>query len=369
MDVDTRTVWLNADRPDVTAPSLVIHEAWHQLETSDPDLAAEVTQHFKQLIKQGGIDVPGFTKFLEGRGYQVEDISTGEMLAHIAEDFGFDPQFWEAAFKKDPGLGARTLQALLKWIDKIAILLKLKEPTITGDIHGQFLKTAEAVDTLRDKMAEAYAKMAERARTQGSPPPSGTQKGTSGKISFALDINPNKAVGMAASKVPIVAEPPPIPFATNARAAAQAMRELMAQSSAESRARGGMMVNLANPDRSRAEWLRVDPITARIAHAINSRTNGYKMPDPAKFRSAPLTRHTLVNADMVVRAKDHDGRLSPTWIKVYQDPSSPTGELWHFVVTDENGDFQMQYSAPSLAGTSAEGGVVSAAGQRTPKKK
>jgi hypothetical protein len=280
--------------------------------------------------------------------------------------FAYDPKFWDAAFANDPGLGVRVLEAILKWIDKIAILLKLKEPTITADVHGKFL-TVEAVDTMREQLAKAYAGMAQRARAGDSKSQAESTPDAPTRIPFSLDINPNKAVGMAAAKVPVVPEAPPIAFANNVEEAAHAMRDLIATSSARLRARGGMMVNLANPDKLRADWLKTDGMTARVAHALYSRDSGYRQPDPAKVRSAPLTRNTLINADYMVHAKDHEGRVSPTWIKVYQDSSSPTGQLWHFVVTDTKGAFQTQYSAPSIAGTSAEGAVVKAAGDRTPR--
>jgi hypothetical protein len=314
------------------------------------------------------VDIPGFAKWLKDNQYDEADINAGEMLAHVAEEFAHDPKFWDAAFARNPALGAKALEAILKWIDKIAILLKLKEPSVTSDVHGKFLKTAEAVNTMREQLAKAYAGMAERARAKGPETQSGDPQGTPSKISFALDMNPNKAVGMAAAKVPVVAEPPPIAFAEDAKEAARAVRFLMEPPSASIRARGGMMVNLANPDHQRAGWLNIDPLTARVAHALNSGSSGYRQSDPAKVRGAPLTRNTLINADFVVKAKDHAGRESPTWIKVYQDSSSPTGELWHFVVTDAKGDFQTQYSAPSITGTSAEAAVVSAAGQRVPRK-
>jgi hypothetical protein len=368
MDVDTRTAWINATRPDVTAPSLVMHEAWHQLEKSDPDLAAQVIEHFNRLGREGHVDIPGFAKWLKDRQYSEEDINAGEMIAHIAEEFTFDSKFWDTAFANDPTLGAKTLAAVLKWIDKIAILLKLKEPTITSDVHGQFLRTVEAVDTMREQLAKAYAAMAQSARDQGSKPQNGNAQGTGGKIPFSLDINPNKAVGMAAAKVPVVPEAPPIGFANNVVEAARAIRLLMGERTrAVVFARGGMKVNLFSPDHLRAKWLSTDPMTARVAHALNSSESNYKQPDPAKVRGAPLTRYTLTSADFMVRAKDHAGRESPTWIKVYQDSTSPTGQLWHFVVTDENGDFQTQYSAPSIAGTSAEGAIVEAPGDRTPR--
>jgi hypothetical protein len=71
-----------------------------------------------------------------------------------------------------------------------------------------------------------------------------------------------------------------------------------------------------------------------------------KMPQyPPKARR----NNTLINGDVMVRAKDNAGRESPTWIKVYVDSTSPTGELWHFVVTDKDGNFQTQYSASSMA--------------------
>jgi hypothetical protein len=240
---------------------------------------------------------------------------------------------------------------------------------------GRYLKSFQSRADMLGKL-EAEGKLPEELRgelekslgmSKGTSERAGKQNAEVDEVNFALDMNPNKAVGMAASKVPVVAEAPPVAFAENVKDAGRSLRILMEQSSARVRARGGMMINLANPDKLRAEWLKTDPESARIAHALNSSSSGYRQPDPSKVRSAPLTRHTLINADMMVIAKNKAGRDSPTWIKVYVDSTSPTGELWHFVVTDEKGDFQTQYSASSIAGTSAQGAVVKAAGDRAPR--
>jgi hypothetical protein len=294
-------------------------------------LATAVIEHFNRLGREGQVDIPGFAKWLKDHQYSEDDINAGEMIAHIADEFAFDQQFWDAAFANNPTLGARALAAVLKWIDKIAILLKLKEPTITADVHGQFLKTAEAVDTMREQLAKAYAGMAARARAGGSASKGESTQGSPSRIPLSLDINPNKAVGMAAAKVPVVAEAPPVALTNNVAEAARAMRILMESSSAKVRARGGMMVNLASPDRARAEMLKTDPITARLAHALNSGTSRYLQPDPAKVRAAPLTRHTLINADMMVNARTMRDAYHPHGSKSTKTAAAPQasyGTLW-----------------------------------------
>jgi hypothetical protein len=122
-------------------------------------------------------------------------------------------------------------------------------------------------------------------------------------------------------------------------------------------ARGKRVVNLNAPDdatarkqeaaRPNERWDGTrQQLRARAIHAVTK--DDRVTPSPDKIVSARLVPQTLRQADIVAE-RDMivgEGKI-PMWVfaKLYTDPSSPSGERWHFVEVRKNGGlFETQYS-------------------------
>ena len=124
-------------------------------------------------------------------------------------------------------------------------------------------------------------------------------------------------------------------------------------------------VNMRSPDPGTASYrgLGEDELTARAHHALTMETDR-KTPQPEKIRFAANVPNTVRFADLVgrknVRGKNGAPETLFYFSKLYTDPKSPTGQAWHIVVTDANGNFISQYSnAKGIMGKAGRAEVAS----------
>jgi mannitol/fructose-specific phosphotransferase system IIA component len=151
-------------------------------------------------------------------------------------------------------------------------------------------------------------------------------------------------------------------------------------------ARGKRTVNLNSPDEPTATKLgrrnpteRWDGVRAQLkARAIHALTEDDRVtPKPNKIISARLIPQTLRQADFVgerdMVIEDSGVRaVIPMWVyaKLYTDPSSPTGQRWHFVEVRKNGNlFETQYSDTNPERGRALAATVVGIGDNAPRKK
>jgi hypothetical protein len=151
-------------------------------------------------------------------------------------------------------------------------------------------------------------------------------------------------------------------------------------------ARGKRTVNLDSPDEPTATKLgrrnpteRWDGVRAQLkARAIHALTEDDRVtPKPNKIISARLIPQTLRQADFVgerdMVIEDSGVRaVIPMWVyaKLYTDPSSPTGQRWHFVEVRKNGNlFETQYSDTNPERGRALAATVVGIGDNAPRKK
>jgi hypothetical protein len=97
------------------------------------------------------------------------------MLAHFGGDFIADPEFTKIAFKGNPNLGSRVTQAVMQFIAKLQSLYSRADLDKGGTkvdhvTRGstQYLKTQQALESMRTKMGEAFSEMARRAQQKQS---------------------------------------------------------------------------------------------------------------------------------------------------------------------------------------------------------
>jgi hypothetical protein len=93
------------------------------------------------------------------------------MIAHLAQDFIKDPQFCTSIFRHNPGLGRRVVQELQKYVETFMDKLKGRK---SSNRATAFLKGEEALNSMRESLATAYATMMHRegsaAMTREDPP-------------------------------------------------------------------------------------------------------------------------------------------------------------------------------------------------------
>ena len=122
--------------------------------------------------------------------------------------------------------------------------------------------------------------------------------------------------------------------------------------------RSGIVVNFQSPDYSTAGFLlnpervrgqrpieptKQEALEARVTHALTDDFDR-ATPNANKVASAPMIVQTLKQADFVA-SQDPNGKFPvTTFVKLYNDPSSPSGIRWHFVETLD-GRFSTQYSS------------------------
>ena len=204
----------------------------------------------------------------------------------------------------------------------------------------------------------------------------------------ALAVKPTELLGKTPSGVrgKIIPEEPSVNFAENLTEAKEALKVIMTQPEQRvTKGRLGTPVDFGTADHKLRERLGqplLDLRTAKILHATGTSESNYQTPDADKVRTAPLIFQTVRQADLAgdfqteftqrQNAAVDDSRFHKTdrfYIKLYNDPESPTGVRWHTVVTDHDGNFVTQFSSPELGGNAANRGTVTAAGQRAPKTK
>ena len=146
--------------------------------------------------------------------------------------------------------------------------------------------------------------------------------------------------------------------------------------------RSGIVVNFQYPDYSTARFLlnpervrgespikptKQEALEARVTHAL---TDDFDRATPSanKVASAPMVVQTIKQADFVT-SRQFDKSPVNTFVKLYDDPSSPTGLRWHFVETfSTEGDFITQYSSTDRKPTGrAMGSVITRIGDSAPK--
>lgn len=172
----------------------------------------------------------------------------------------------------------------------------------------------------------------------------------------------------------IVAEPAQRPFATDHLEAKRSLWALMnSDTDRFVKGRGGIIVDLRNPDPATAVKMGkpgMDLLEARVFHATGEHDN-YAVPNPDKVASAPLVPQTIKQADFsgkvtlkydravnATRDRFADHQQSHFFLKVYEDPQSPTGVRWHVVLADPQGKLITQYSSPALSGVAREGTIT-----------
>ena len=146
--------------------------------------------------------------------------------------------------------------------------------------------------------------------------------------------------------------------------------------------RSGIVVNFQSPDYSTAGFLlnpervrgqrpieptKQEALEARVTHALTDDFDR-ATPNVNKVASAPMIVQTIKQADFVT-SRQFDKSLVNTFVKLYDDPSSPTGLRWHFVETfSTEGDFITQYSSTDRKPTGrAMGSVITRIGNSAPK--
>lgn len=128
---------------------------------------------------------------------------------------------------------------------------------------------------------------------------------------------------------------------------------------------------LLNPERARGESLikptKQEALEARVTHAL---TDDFDRATPSanKVASAPMVVQTIKQADFVT-SRQFDKSFVNTFVKLYDDPSSPTGIRWHFVETfSAEGGFITQYSSTDRKPTGrAMGSAITRIGDPAPK--
>ena len=129
---------------------------------------------------------------------------------------------------------------------------------------------------------------------------------------------------------------------------------------------------LLNPERNRGQR-PVEPtvqqaLQARVTHALTEDFDR-ATPNANKVASAPMVAQTVKQADFVATSEDNKRFPVSTFVKLYDDPSSPSGIRWHFVETLD-GSFSTQYSSSDRLPDRgrALGLKVIRVGDSTPKK-
>ena len=212
------------------------------------------------------------------------------------------------------------------------------------------------------------------------------------KIALDSDVLPSVAVSYEKAKGErletlldkAVPEAPQTPFlqVNDFEQAKASLANLVLGPNSSIKGRSGIVVNFQYPDYSTAGFLlnpervrgqrpieptKQEALEARVTHAL---TDDFDRATPSanKVASAPMVVQTIKQADFVT-SRQFDKSPVNTFVKLYDDPSSPTGLRWHFVETfSAEGDFITQYSSTDRKPTGrAMGSVITRIGDSAPK--
>ena len=188
------------------------------------------------------------------------------------------------------------------------------------------------------------------------------------KIALDSDVLPSVAVSyedafgrrLEALLDKAVPEAPQTPFlpVSEFEQAKASLATLVLGPNSSIKGRSGIVVNFQSPDYSTAGFLlnpervrgqrpieptKQEALEARVTHALTDDFDR-ATPNVNKVASAPMIVQTLKQADFVA-SQDPNGKFPvTTFVKLYNDPSSPSGIRWHFVETLD-GRFSTQYSS------------------------